>query len=906
MTAITAPDGAYTIGGGATNYGQGVDESLVKSGFMLPTPTLDNMDDVLRMALERLPLDALKAFQPWLGLADEFFSNVGAAVNAIIDGLGLRPVFQTVEAFGEWVTEFFSKLAGVFTGDIDGFVNWFQQSILSVFSWLPLSHLFPKPVNLLKLNSFDAESDMSEVDGWEWDSTTSASNDSGGSAKATCDGSTRFLVRNQVIFVEPGTKLNLQARVKSAGLTGANAKIELSLVEFAGEHMGDIVTVASRGPSTPWATFGGEYSVPAGVTSVKVRLAVTQATAGTVWFDNLNLYRSGLLQINWIEGLQNTLDEADDWFQNFVDGLIGALTGIPIIGGAFQMVFDNLEILVNTAEDAFANAMDALGDVGQLISDLWNNAAAVIGAIPQALVTGLTGILNSIGTQATNAWNTVTALASNLLAAPAAVIGSIVSVVVDGVATMGQFLSQLWEGLTGQTGSNKTVANVKTGAGTLVTAAATAQATANTANGNAATAQTAANNAQATATNAENQSVANAAELAKLTAANKGGNFGVYAYDNFDYVNNSNPDPTQWLCTSNGAGGLRADGSKLYWSDSGNAATTWFCRFLTKTSSSYQVVSTVLDAPLVETPIPTNNQAYIYLVGRLKSDWSSYVYLRIGYNSLSIWKVAAGQEVQIGNTVSYTPKVGDTVQLVLGNPDTSDIRQFKALVNNNPILTPPADTTFYGGFLSVEDATNNTWSGIVAQANARVGGGQTTPGALSIFSVADNKGAPILGSGIQASRSTGTAATISSGDNVFPIGWFSTFDKTPDLEYSNSGGAVNRVTVSVEGWYEVVINQYGDADVGASPADSSRKICAMLWKGAGNGARAPHRYTNKVGWRTADRFFGFSGTFHVYLKPGEWIEPGYSSDTDSGTTGLMTGNSAQTWFSMSLLNRSYN
>jgi hypothetical protein len=293
---LTAPDGAYTIGGGQWNYGQTMSESVGKSMFEMDQPTPENMLDLLRLSLTKLPIEALKPFQGFLGLADEFFDNVENAVNAIIDALGLRPVFQTVEAFGEWVAEFFTKLAGVFTGDIDSFVNWFQQSILSIFSWLPLSHLFPKPVNLLKLAAFDAESDMSETEGWEWDATTSASSDGGGSAKVTCDGSTKFLVRNQVIFVEPGTKLNLQARVKSSGLTGSNAKIVLSLVEYAGDAMGDIVTVASRGPSTPWATFGGEYTVPDRITKVYVRLAVTEATAGTVWFDNLNLYRSGAVR----------------------------------------------------------------------------------------------------------------------------------------------------------------------------------------------------------------------------------------------------------------------------------------------------------------------------------------------------------------------------------------------------------------------------------------------------------------------------------------------------------------------------------------------------------------------------------------------------------------------------------
>ena len=894
----TPPDGAFTVGGGAWNYGQTMSESFGRSMFEMEMPTPENMLELLRMALSRLPLDALKPFQGFLGLADEFFDNVGNAVDAIIDGLGLRPVFQTVEAFEAWVLEFFSKLSGIFTGDIDGFVDWFQQSILSVFSWLPLSHLFPKQVNLLKLNNFDSVTDMSETDGWSWDSTVSATADGGGSAKVVCDGTTKFLVRDQVILVEEATSLNFQARVKSSGLTGSNAKIELSIVEFNGDALGDIVTVASRGASTSWATFGGSYKVPPGVKSIKARLAVSQATGGTVWFDNLTLARSGLLQMSWIEGLNTSLAGVGDLFQHFIDGILEALTGIPIIGGLIEDVFTNLGILWTDAQDALAQAGDALGGLGDLIYNLLHDPVSVLGAIPQALVTGLTTSLSNLSTNAGIISTNLGTLSTNLLTNASTVVGSIVGVIVDGVATMGQFLLNLWQGLTGSTSTvAKSAADVKAGAGTLLAAANGAQGTADAANINAATALGTADNAQA-------QAVANAAELAKLSAANKGGNFGVYAYDNFDYVNTSNPDPTLWVTTTTGSGSFRVDGSKAYWVDSGTAAALWRCRFKTQTATSYQMVSTVLDAPIVESP-GAGAQAYNMLVGRLKSDWTSYVYLRIGYNSLSIWKVAAGNETQIGNSVSYTPKVGDTIQFIIGNPDTSDAYKFVAKVNGNPLLTPPTDSTFYGGYLSVMDDVNNTWSGMMLQAGAK-SGNQTTPGAMSIFSVADNKGSPILGSGITASRSTGTAATISSGDNVFPVGWFSTFDKTPDLSYSNSGGAVNRVTASVEGWYQVVIAQHGDSDVGAGVDDSSRKIRAMLWKGVGAGARTVYQYAPLVGWRTADRFYGFTGTFQIYLKAGEWVEPGYSSGTSSGSTGLMSGSSAETWFSVNLTNRSYN
>ena len=45
---ITAPDGAYIIGGGAYHFGQAVTEDLARAAFELPMPTLGNMIELLR------------------------------------------------------------------------------------------------------------------------------------------------------------------------------------------------------------------------------------------------------------------------------------------------------------------------------------------------------------------------------------------------------------------------------------------------------------------------------------------------------------------------------------------------------------------------------------------------------------------------------------------------------------------------------------------------------------------------------------------------------------------------------------------------------------------------------------------------------------------------------------------
>ena len=120
---ITAPDGAYVIGGGDWNFGQTMTEDLARAAFEFPMPTLANMIELLRLALEQLPLDALKPFQDFLGLADTAFASVAQAVQAIIDSLTQRPIFMAAQDLIEAITGI------VGSGDLSLLTQWFQTNI---------------------------------------------------------------------------------------------------------------------------------------------------------------------------------------------------------------------------------------------------------------------------------------------------------------------------------------------------------------------------------------------------------------------------------------------------------------------------------------------------------------------------------------------------------------------------------------------------------------------------------------------------------------------------------------------------------------------------------------------------------------------------------------------------------
>lgn len=571
-----------------------------------------------------------------------------------------------------------------------------------------------------------------------------------------------------------------------------------------------------------------------------------------------------------------------------------ALEG-SIAGAGLSVLASRTQANVTAAKKAEVRGDSGLNGIG----------AAIFAGLPEGLSLPL-AILNAVG-QGLGAigaaiWNTVEAAVTGLgnfigqfLNGAGQVIGNIAGAIVDGVASVGQWLSSLWQAFTGNTSDNspKTVSQVKAAGGSLSQVAGQADLNATQALGDASI-------ADGKAVDAQDAAAANAVEIAAIRALQTGNdNSGVSAFDNFEYVTSSGLDPAKWSWVSSGTGYVRSDGVKARWVDSGSGSGTWIGRYTgAATITSYQVISTVIDSPILESPILGSAQCFNYLFGRADAALTSFIYLKIGFNTLSIWKVVSGgADIPVGDAVSYTPRVGDSIQLVLGTG--ADIRQFKILVNNQSRYTV-TDSTFYGGVLSVENSSTHNFTGMAFAAAPRPGGGQSTPGAVGIFAMADNQPAPTVGSGIRVYRSSTNSASISTGYNIFPLGWFGQVDyKTPDITYESLTG---KCTVSVEGWYQVVIQQHGDSGVGFG---AGWRVRTVLWKGTGSSTRQVVQQGFNRPWNQNIGFHGFNGTFLVYLKAGDYIEPGYWSDGSASDFFLADTAGTLTWFSMALVNRSY-
>ncbi|AYD87062.1 minor tail protein [Mycobacterium phage NicoleTera] len=110
LEAIGA-DGAFEIGGGDFNFGQGYTEQLVRSMFEVPLNG-GNPIEILTQQLSRLPLEALQAFKDMIpGTIDDDFIDVATSVATIIGNLANLPRALLTGDFEEWISTTFTSVS---------------------------------------------------------------------------------------------------------------------------------------------------------------------------------------------------------------------------------------------------------------------------------------------------------------------------------------------------------------------------------------------------------------------------------------------------------------------------------------------------------------------------------------------------------------------------------------------------------------------------------------------------------------------------------------------------------------------------------------------------------------------------------------------------------------------------
>lgn len=523
-------------------------------------------------------------------------------------------------------------------------------------------------------------------------------------------------------------------------------------------------------------------------------------------------------------------------------------TSAQTTAGSAQSAASNANSLANAAHSA---ADDAAGKIQQLVDQYLGGSGNPVGALVSALL-GVKGDAQNANTNAananTNAGNAVSNLQSTWDKISAAVggptSGNVIGTVQDNIALIFQI---------GNT--------------------------------------------------AQQQTIANAAALAQLQAQQSGqNNSGVSGSVTYAY-SASALDSAVWDTVLTGSGGVRTNGTDAYWSDSGGSAATQINRIKTVTTKTdSMIVQAVLSSPILEAPFAGSAECYYSVILRIDSTRQNYVYVRVGYNSISLWKVTGGgSPVQIGSSQVYSPAPGDVVGGIAG-VTAAQPRRFRMLVNGSA-MGPDIDDA--SGTLSVV-GTGNRQGGDRWDAAPRFGG-QATPGRVRMVTVADYVPPTFVGSGAKLVRTATTNVAATAGTtNVMPNNFWSanqrsTSDITVDLTTGKLG-------VSLDGWYIVKIL----VKVTVS-GTSAGKIRPCLYKGSGAGASAlyergmPANSVNSnsdgTGNFTTD---AFGDTFIVYLAAGDYVQAAYNTET--GMTYNMTGAAGETttYFSIALMNRSYN
>ncbi len=276
-----------------------------------------------------------------------------------------------------------------------GLIGSLPPSVLGV---IPVSSVSNTTPNLLTQGAFGDSVSVEAGDGWSWDSTENAPGSSGGAAKTTVNpAKTRYLYARQAIPVAKGDRLVVTAKIKTASLTvspGGSTPISIAIVPFVGSTAQTAIPIGTALGSTPaWPTTPNlgqitpdtSYEVTnAAWTSVIVRLGVdSTATGGTVWWDEVSLTKTGVMQQDLVEYLIDTWK--DMW-----DGAFG-------FGGdtkTWADMFDLQYTINTTATSGVTNAGIADGKAQDTIDGINQGitGATGSGALPSTVATNVGGL----------------------------------------------------------------------------------------------------------------------------------------------------------------------------------------------------------------------------------------------------------------------------------------------------------------------------------------------------------------------------------------------------------------------------------------------------------------------------------------------------------------------------------
>jgi hypothetical protein len=360
---------------------------------------LDDISDAVQPIVDIFTA-LLKAFGgDFSGLADlpRVLLDRLASLFGGLPGLDVDDVFSGLESmFGGLFSDGgldASKLIGDLPAAI---VNTLRGLITAVFDlgsmFFDVGALRTTSANLLLSSDFKAAESMTVGDGWFWDGTEGRS--APGSAKATASGN-RLVQLSNLVRVAEGQELDVAGWVKWSGVAASGDAFRVECQCYTGASTAaslPVGVITSPAASGGWQQINGQVTIPALVDGVRVRIAVEAAvTAGSVWWDDVTAVREGTMPQNFITNLIPDLAGLKDWIESLLNAGLGAL-GLPALGSIFDKIMDFADGL----DDWMTDTDNTASGLDDLLGNLISNPAAVLGTIPQMLISGLDGALANL------------------------------------------------------------------------------------------------------------------------------------------------------------------------------------------------------------------------------------------------------------------------------------------------------------------------------------------------------------------------------------------------------------------------------------------------------------------------------------------------------------------------------
>ncbi|MDL9938670.1 hypothetical protein QSJ18_18140 [Gordonia sp. ABSL1-1] len=355
----------------------------------------------------------------------EFIQNLFAPLRKVLElasgvTVGLPTVDDVVDGWAQIAANFEElqhAVAGTYTGT-DAFLLAIQNTIgiLRTFATgiinparlpqLALGALSNQASsNLLSEGAFREGITLDEGDGWSWDNSDGVT--VAGCALCVASGVTSVRT-SEAVPVSEGQTLNITAQVRKTGLTGSGTLAELQVWALNGATTVATVAVGTVTSGTAgWAQIGGDYTVPAGVDTVRVRLRVyAAATGGEIRWDDVSLRKTA-----------TSLPQA--WIAN----LVGDLGGLgDDIADALAWIKDLIEKLTGQARSTIEDAIEDMLDFGDQLKTLLSGGTVssplpnLLGAISigQGQVSGLAGKLADLDDNDTGLDDAIASVVTNI------------------------------------------------------------------------------------------------------------------------------------------------------------------------------------------------------------------------------------------------------------------------------------------------------------------------------------------------------------------------------------------------------------------------------------------------------------------------------------------------------------